>query len=200
MRLALCSLLLGSAAALLGQSQPQSSQTQNHVPAFVSPTTLPLLRPLGVGCPVGMKAERQASGQREWIVSLEDALQVQRPNNTTRANNAGVHVDLVGFRSKPMRQAEVAVYYIAPGVHSLLVDQAGDATLPASDLKKTFVLSAADGESHVQLAGSLLVGNAASITRVQLLSVEYSDGSTWQTNGASSCTVEPGLLMAVSSH
>jgi hypothetical protein len=142
-----------------------------------------------------MKAERQASGQREWIVSLEDGLQLQHPN--TRANNAGVHVELVGFKSKPIRQAEVAVYYMAPGIHSLQVGQASDAAVPTSDLKKTFVLSAADGESNALLAGSLLVGNAASITRVRLLRVEYSDGSTWQPTSASACTVQPGLLMAV---
>jgi hypothetical protein len=149
-------------------------------------------------CPVGMTAERQASGQREWIVSLEDALQPQRPN--TRANKAGVRVELNEFTGKAIKQAEVAVYYMAPGIHSLLVGQAASgqsSDAPVPDLKKTFVLSAADGEPKLRLAGSLLVSNAASITRVRLLSIEYADGSRWQTTSSSYCTVEPGLLMAV---
>jgi hypothetical protein len=66
----------------------------------------------------------------------------------------------------------------------------------ASDPKKIFHL-AASGDASFDLAGDLLVGPAASITRVHLLRIDYTDGTSWQPSGSAVCSVEPNRFIPV---
>lgn len=85
------------------------------------------------------------------------------------------------------------MYFIAPGTRVLPVAEAD--ALPAQ--KKTFNL--ATDRASLKLMGDLLVGPAASITRVQLLSLTYADGTTWSARSDSPCSVEPDRFILVGS-
>jgi len=59
---------------------------------------------------------------------------------------------------------------------------------------KTFNL---DREAAMKIGGDLLVGPAATITRVRLISVTYADGSVWHPSSEDVCSVEPSKYMLV---
>lgn len=156
---------------------------------------------LGASCPVGMAAQQASLGQTMWTISLEDTRQ-PRNEAAVRASNSGVHVELTAANGKPIHQVELAVYFLAPGTRLLLVappsgqPDGQSASHGASDLQKTFHL-AASGNASFDLAGDLLIGPAASITRVHLLRIDYTDGTSWQPSGSGVCSVEPNRFIPV---
>jgi hypothetical protein len=138
-----------------------------------------------------MKAQQQASNRTVWVVSLEDSIQLQK--QAASHLNTGVHVELSAPHDK-LLQVELAVDFAPVGMRMLpLAAQIGT---PANTQNKTFNLSANDGATH-KLAGSLLVGPAASITRVRLLSITYADGTQWQPTKGQTCSVEPSHFLLV---
>jgi len=139
-----------------------------------------------------MTVQQQGWGRVEWTVSLEDK---QGAGSEIRGESgkAGVRVELE--TSRAMSEVELALFYMAPGGRVLPVPAARYASKPASELKKTFVLSAGNGSAS-RIGGSLLVGATAGVTRVQLTRVRYSDGGEWKTSGAG-CFVKPSLFMPV---
>jgi len=145
-------------------------------------------------CPVGMFAQRRDSGQTMWIVSLEDAINPGHPT-TAKPGSTGVHISLTAPKKSPIHQAELAVYYVAPGTHALLI---ADKKSP-TNLKKTFHLSASD-DASLKLTGDLLVGPSAGITHIHLLSLNYADGTTWTAPNNTACTIEPNGLLLVGTH
>jgi hypothetical protein len=168
---------------------------QNQIPpqppiTATTPALPPDLHIILPNCPVGMSAQQRGAAQTLWTISLEDAGQPQN-EQAARSSNAGVHVELHSGKST-IRQVELEVYFVAPGARVVPVTED-----PAPvDLKKTFHLSAQDGAT-LKLAGDLLVGPAAGITRVRLLSIDYADGTTWHANAHSTCSVEPSRFMLV---
>jgi hypothetical protein len=192
MRPTLFALTLLAATATLAQAQtrfpvPAAATTPPSRPLIVFPGTN------GATCPLAMAAQQQSSGQTIWTVALEDE---RSPMTAIRPGDAGVHVRLVDFKDKAIRQVKLAVYFIAPGSRATPVTESE--TGVTSDLQKTFELIAAEGSAH-KLAGDLLVGPAASITRVHVLSITYADGSTWQASSTSNCTIEPNRIILVGS-
>jgi hypothetical protein len=61
---------------------------------------------------------------------------------------------------------------------------------------KTFNL---DREAAMRIGGDLLVGPAATITRVHLVSATFADGSVWHAPSDDACTVVPSRRMLVAS-
>ena len=169
-------------------------------------------------CPVGMRAQQAASGQTVWTISREDARQ-PRNEVARRSGEAGVHVELNAANDKPIHQVELEVYFLAPGARVVPVASAagqarplaataegshignveigpGTEGLDAHNPAKTFELSA-EGGAAFKLAGDLLVGPAASITRVRVLRIEYTDRTTWQPGGSAVCSIEPDRFLLV---
>ena len=183
MRLMLFALPFLAATSVFAQTQ---TETQLQ-------TALELQKTIVIqnSCPVGMFAQRRDSGQTLWITSFEDGHQSQKIN-PLKPGNTGVHVFLSSHDKATIRQVEIAVYYVAPGVRALPV--AAHGTPP--DLSKTFSLSAENGAS-LKLTGDLLVGPAAGITRIHLLSIDYADGTSWRPAGESACSVEPSRFLLV---
>jgi hypothetical protein len=188
MRLIFFALPLLAATAALGQAQTQAPK---QLPAPNAATTLPAHITLSGNCPVGMFAQQRASSQTVWTVSLEDANPLQHVDQL-RPGDVGVHVELNARNKSPIGNVELEVYFVAPGNRVLPV---ADATSPA-DLKKTFHLSVGSG-AGLKLAGDLLVGPAAGITRVHLLSIDYADGTSWRANSDNACSVEPSRFVLV---
>jgi hypothetical protein len=208
MRLIVFALPLLAATATFAQSSAQPLAQSGAANPTVTKATPSILLPIGVSsCPVAMSAQQAALGQTIWTISREDAGQ-PRNEAVPRSSDSGVHVELDslpggGFqgnssrgyasRGKAIRQVELAVYFVPPGGRVLLL-QARAADAP--ELKKTFNLSA-DGGAALQLAGDLLVGPAASITRVRVLRIEYTDRTAWQPSGNVVCSVEPNRFLLV---
>ena len=150
-------------------------------------------------CPVGLMAQRRDDGQTIWVVSMEDEA---KANHATapKAGSAGVHVSLTAGEKSPIRQAELAVYFVPPATRVLPVNQysqyAPKAPKPPAEQKKTFHVSSSDGNSQ-ELTADLLVGPASGITHIHILSMDYADGTTWTAPNKSACTVEPNGLMLV---
>jgi hypothetical protein len=183
MRLTLFALPLLAATSVFAQTQ-EETQLQ---------TALELQKNIVIqnSCPVGMFAQRRDSGQTLWITSFEDEHQPQKIN-PLKPGNTGVHVFLSSHGKATIRQVEIAVYYVAPGTRVLPVGS--DNTPP--DPRKTFNLSAENGAS-LKLAGDLLLGPVAGITRVHLLSIDYTDGTSWHAPRESACSIEPSRLLLV---
>jgi hypothetical protein len=164
-------------------------QTQQSTPA-------PIVAPINPSniqgkCPVGMAAQRSGTGQTLWAIALEDSGN-QKNEAAARAANSGVHVELNTRNKSAIRQVELTVDFIAPGTFFLPV---AETTTPIQQ-KKTFHLSAQDGASR-KLVGDLLIGPAAGITRVHLLSIAYANGSNWAASANNACSVEPNGFIRV---
>ena len=193
MRPTLFALTLLAATATLAQAQTQFPIT---TAATTQPSPPHIFTGMNGGiCPVGMTAQQQASGQTLWTIALEDQ-RSSKNDAAMRPGDAGVHVELTGFKDKAIRQVKLTVYFLAPGTHAIPVTESE--TGATSDLQKTFELAAAEGSAR-KLAGDLLVGPAASITRVHVLSITYADGSTWQASSSANCTIEPNRVILVGS-
>jgi hypothetical protein len=139
-------------------------------------------------CPLNMTVQQQGWGKVEWTVSQEDARAAE--GVIRRPSGAGVNVALKAPSGRALRHVELVVYYLEPHGRVLAVPERGGA-MP--EMKKSFDLSA-DRGSAGEISRSLLVGAAAGITRVQLMSVKYADGESWSGSG---CSVKPSLYMPV---
>jgi hypothetical protein len=146
----------------------------------------------GNRCPVGMTAEREAFGRTEWIVSLEDSSGATNAV-AQRGANSGVYVRLNAINAQPFNKVRVAVDFAKPVAGVMLV---GTKVSESPDLRKTFDLSATEGSAR-GLSGSLLVGTAVIVTRVHLLGITYADGSKWEPDAGSRCSVKPSFLLPV---
>ena len=185
-------LLAATATPILAQAQ---AQRQFPVPsaATMRPSPPQIFTGTNGGtCPIRMTAQRQDAGQTLWTIALEDE-QGPKAETAIRPGDAGVHVELTGFREKAIQQVRLAVYFLPRGTRALPVAESQtDAT------RKTFDLAAPDGFAS-KLTGDLLVRHAATITRVRLLSITYANGSTWHPSSSASCNIEPNRFILVGS-
>jgi hypothetical protein len=155
--------------------------------------TLPQAPKVLFGCPVGMTAQQSGIGQTLWTIALEDQNKAPKQTDT---GGMGVHVELKGRNASTIKQVELAVHYLPAGMRFLPVET----TSAPDDHSKTFDLSAENGAS-LKLAGDLLVGSAASILRVDLLRVDYADGTSWHNTGKGSyCSAEPSRVVRITAH
>ena len=99
-------LLAATATSVLAQAP---AQTQFPVPAAATtPPSRPLIIFPGTNsatCPLAMAAQQQSTGQTIWTVALEDE-RSPRTQTTIRPSDAGVHVKLVDFKGKAIRQVD----------------------------------------------------------------------------------------------
>lgn len=194
--------LLAATAGLAGiQAQSQTASPPASAASLQLAQAEAGLRSVSAACPVGMTARQQAAGETVWTIALEDAGRAsgplagqprgQQPGDARNdaapgAAGTGVHVDVKAWKGGPIRQVELAVHYLAPGWRLMPVG----AAKPGDDLQKTYNLAAADGGS-LKLAGDLLVGATAGITRVTLLRIDYADGTSWHASSREACSVAP---------
>ena len=170
----------GLMVAAVGQAQTRGA---NAIPASQYAVVT-------VGCPGQLTAQQQAkgAGMTVWTMAQGD------PNGLNDLNKPGLGVR-VGFQGgkAPIRSLELQVSYLPPGLRYIPTDQR-QAVKDMRESDKTFVLQEKD---VTQVAGDLLVGPAATITRVHLMSVTYADGSVWHPSSADACSVVPNRVMEV---
>ena len=145
-------------------------------------------------CPVGLSARQKADGQTLWTIALEDQRFPAKAAAAQR-DGMGVAVELRAVQYHSVLGATFEVSYLPPGTRAMLIDRAGLVN-GMKMAKKTFSLTAGDGGT-LKLAGDLLVGRAATIDRVHLVSLTYADGSQWLTKNPASCVVAPSRMVLV---
>jgi hypothetical protein len=104
----------------------------------------------------------------------------------------GVHVAFASPKTQ-VASLELSVSYLPPGLRVMPID----AKLGAKDMRedsKTFVLKQ---EAAMHVKGDLMVGPAATITRVHLISATFADGSVWHAANEGTCTIEPNRVLLV---
>ena len=178
MRRILFALILLAATSAFAQSPAFSIQTSTQVQIS------------GMRCPVALNARLQGAALRtEWVTATEDSATGDHVAIRPKGDAGGVHVTLSAPPDKALSEVTVAVFYhqLGPG----LVPVGSNAT---STLRKTFTLT---GEAAHALEGSLLLGLGADVRRVRILSIEYSDGSSWQAFDTATCAAAVSHVLPV---
>ena len=137
-------------------------------------------------CPGGLRVRHQPmGGATVWTVAQEDK---DQGRHATEAKGPGVHVEF--DTTKRVRMLELSVSYRPAGARVMPAEPGTS----AKESKKTFVLQQ---EPSLSVDGDLLVGRAATITRVHLVSATYGDGTVWHATSEDECSVPPSLFMLV---
>jgi hypothetical protein len=132
------------------------------------------------GCPVGFAASRQADFQTMLASDRSQSGPAQ-----------GLHLMLSHLNTPAIQSVEVTVYGISPKLRALPVNA------PSSDtISKTFELQRQTGSDSLTEA-DVWMHNVGSLSRVDLISIAYTDGTTWHATGSLRCRVVPSNLILV---
>jgi hypothetical protein len=152
------------------------------------PIVITVDRGSAIGCPGQLTAQQRAGGgQTVWTGPQGNW------NAQSDANKPGLGVRVAFQGGKTIRSLELRVSYLPPGLRFMPMDTK-QTTKDMRESDKTFVLQDKDG---LRVVGDLLVGPAATITRVHLMSVTYADGSVWHPSSDEQCSVVPNRVMEV---
>ena len=143
------------------------------------------------GCPGALHASQQTTGVATvWTIALED------PSvSAARPHGLGIHIDFQG-RKTPVKALKLRVDYLPLGLERMEIAPAitNTVAIEPRERSKTFDL---DREAAMRIDANLLVGPAATVTRVHLVSATFADGSVWRAPTGDACTVVPSRFMPV---
>jgi len=162
------------------------AQTASNPPKM-SPTTgkaadsvvLYANRPDNAGCPVGFFASRQGTGH---AMSAADAGQAGPAQ--------GLHLMLNHLTAPAIESIEITVYGVSSKARAL------PANVPPEDVSKTFELRRSTGSNSLSDA-DVWMHNVGSLTRVDLISIHYTDGTTWHATENFKCRAVPSNFVLV---
>jgi hypothetical protein len=184
-RLSASLLLLLAGTLTLAQTPGTSPLAQKNSPAGTSlPGEAAILyagRPENTGCPVGFNARRQGTSQ---IMSASDP---------AAGPAQGLHLTLSRLSTPAIQSVEVTVY----GVSSkAVILPAG--SQPNDTISKTFELQRQAGSNSLSDA-DVWMHNVGSLSRADLISITYADGSTWHASESLKCRAVPSNFVLVGS-
>ena len=181
-RLSVSLLFLLASAFTFAQtsSNPSLALKNSPTPATAAdPVVHYTIRPDNTGCPIGFSASRRAAGQ---IMSAADAKQA--------GPGQGLHLTLNHLTAPAIDSIEITVY----GVSSK------GRVLPAGplpeDISKTFELRRS-ADSSTLTDADVWMHNAGFLSRVDLISIHYADGTTWHTAENLRCQAVPSNFLLV---
>jgi hypothetical protein len=132
------------------------------------------------GCPVGFAASRRATGQ---IMSAGDS----RNSSPTQA----LHLTLHNPSTPAIESIEVTLYGTSQkGLYLPLDSQA------TSTVSKTFELHRTPDDASLTEA-DVRMNLTGSLSRADLISITYADGSTWHATANFQCRAVPSNLLLV---
>jgi hypothetical protein len=102
----------------------------------------------------------------------------------------GLHISLTN-ESARIKSAEITVYGVTAGSRVLPVNDEA-----SHEISKTFVLHPSDGRNGLQEA-TVWIERTGVLTRVELNSLTYADGSGWTESAGSKCRAVPSLFVPV---
>ena len=181
-RFSISLLFLLAGTLTLAQTSSNPSLVFKNSPTAVKAADSVVLytnRPDNSGCPVGFFASRQATGQ---IMSASDARQAGPAQ--------GLHLMLNHLTQPAIESIEITVYGVSSKARVL---PAGP--LP-EDVSKTFELRREAGSNSLSDA-DVWMHNVGSLTRVDLISIHYTDGTTWHPTENLRCRAVPSNFVLV---
>jgi hypothetical protein len=131
------------------------------------------------GCPVGLSAERRS----DFGMRLADNGPVSEPAQ-------GLHINLMNLSSR-IESAEITVYGVTSRASIMPVGGAA-----SNEVSKTFVLHPGVVSKESQEA-TVWMRDVGALTRVELKSLTYVDGSGWRESEGSKCRAVPSLFVLV---
>jgi hypothetical protein len=134
------------------------------------------------GCPVGFYASRQAGLQ---VTTASEA--------KTQGNGQGLHLTLNHLAKPDIQKIEVTVYATSLKPRSLPLDTRSDDTI-----SKTFELSRQTGADSLQEA-DIRMQEVGSIRSADLISITFTNGTTWHATPNLTCTAVPSNFLLVTS-
>lgn len=132
------------------------------------------------GCPVGLSAERRS----DFGMRLAENGPVSGPAQ-------GLHVSLMNLSSR-IEIAEITVYGVTS--HASVVPVGAAAA--SNEISKTFLLHPEEVSKGLQEA-TVWMRDVGALTRLELKSLTYVDGSTWRESEGSRCGAVPSLFVPV---
>ena len=148
----------------------------------------------GVGCPGQLVARQQATGGATvWTTAYED--RGDKADWIARPRGLGIHVEFAHAKTA-VKELELRVSYLPLGLRSMPAETqlTNGVDRSPQEKAKTFNL---DREAAMRIGGDLLVGPAATITHVHLLSATFADGSVWHASSEDQCSIVPSKFMLV---
>jgi len=181
-------LLGGATVTGQGVSQPQSSfgvASMENMQTAGTNTISPASQPPSLGvCPVSMRAQHLSDGS---LVKTRDG----HPGGIGQ----WLHLSLASRDSRQVARATLRVRGFSPKAR---VTQTGPGGDQAFDAMRTLTVAFAAGADRSATADFRVPGMTA-VGRIDVESLEYSDGSTWKIGGASNCRVAPDPEMLITS-
>jgi hypothetical protein len=138
-------------------------------------------RPDNSGCPVGFFASRQGTGH---AMSAADAGQAGPAQ--------GLHLMLNHLSEPAIESVDITVY--GYGISSKA--RALPAHEPPPDVSRSFELRRESGTNTLSEA-DVWMQNVGSISRVDLISIHYADGTTWHSTENLKCRAVPSNFLLV---
>jgi hypothetical protein len=167
-------VLLVAVASAHGQAlEPRNSVEAEH-PIAAASHGLPI-----EGCPVGLLADRRS-----------DMAMVRVGETHENGPAQGLHISLIHFVTPKIESAEVTVYGVTTRASVLPVGVASD------EISKTFSVHPRDGNKGFQDA-TVWMYQVGALTRVELKSLTYADGSVWHESEGSRCRAVPNPFLLV---
>jgi hypothetical protein len=175
------SVLLVMFLAVSGYVYGQVLEPHSPEPEVVRPiaTTFQSNVSTADGCPVGLSAERRS----DFGMRLAENGPVSEPAQ-------GLHISLMHLFSR-IESAEITVYGVTS--RASIVPVGGAAS---NEISKTFVLHPGVVSKESQEA-TVWMRDVGALTRVELKSLTYADGSGWRESEGSKCRAVPSLFVPV---
>jgi hypothetical protein len=133
-------------------------------------------------CPVGFYASRQAGLQ---VTTASEA--------KNQGNGQGLHLTLNHLAKPDIQKIEVTVYATSLKPRSLPLDTRSDDTI-----SKTFELTRQTGADSLQEA-DIWMQEVGSIRSADLISITFTNGTTWHATPSLTCTAVPSNFLLVTS-
>jgi len=135
-------------------------------------------------CPVSMRAQHLPDGN---LVKTREGY----PNGIGQR----LHLSMVSLDSRQIERATLRVRGFSPKGR---LTQAGSGGDPTFDAMRTLTVALAAGADR-SVSADVWVPGMTAVGRIDIESLEYSDGSTWKIGDGSSCRVAPDPLMLITS-
>jgi hypothetical protein len=172
-------LLLLPVTALLAQS-PAAPHTNSNTSSVVLKSI-----PVGTECPIGFRANRQASAQ---VLAASD------PQKSTPA--LGLHLTLDHQTAPAIESIEITVYGVSPKGQVLPTNQWTADTDTRDIISKSFQLQRSAGSETLNNA-DIWMHQVGALRWVDLNEVRYTDGTSWRPSGSAKCRAVPSNLVLV---
>jgi hypothetical protein len=167
---------------------------QSVTPGNTKSTVLPLPRTPEASCPIGMQARRGAGVP--VAMNARPPIEKRAPNSPalTNARAQRIHLTMTNLLSREIVNAQFVVHgYSNKGRAMNLANSSSE-----PDLAKT-VDVVLDVKGKSEASSDLSLSRFTAVTSIDLKSITYADGNTWNAPSAEACSIAPDLMMLVAS-